>query len=239
MGLGSTIGGVLGGVVGGVVGGLPTVGIGAGPGASLGFAAGSGIGGAIDSSAQRKKGEGMEVQTTSPLEASLLDSIRSRRKALDAGTMYSPQQAAIQQTGTSAMRAATRVAGGDAGATISALQKIQRGEGRSLNELYGQQANQSTNLLGAEGQLTGAIAQREFQMSQWEKSQMMYDAIQKEKDSKQIIAAVVAKQLAGKGIDVSTEEGQKMLLQGIQDYIDSRKAGAALESASVNGGLKE
>jgi hypothetical protein len=215
--LGSTLGGVLGGAAGGILGGGNPAMI------ATGYSAGTGIGGLLESSIQKKKAMGMDVQTMSPLEATYLDGIRAKQRALEAGVMYQPQQQAIQQAGTTAMRAATRVAGGDIGGTVAALQKISRGTGKSLNELYGQMMNQSTQLLGMEGQAIQPIAQRQYLQSQWDKSQQLVDAVQKEKDAKQIIAAVIAKKLAGTGIDLESEEGKSVLERLFAEW-EKRKA---------------
>jgi len=219
------LGSVLGGIAGGVIGSIPSLGI----GAPAGFAMGSAIGGGIEGAIQKKKAEGMEIPSVTPLQTQLYEEIRSRRKAMEAGTMYQPQQQAIQQTGQGAMRSAVQATGGDIGATISALQKIQRGTGRSLNELYGQMMQSSNQLLGARTQMATDFANREYQVAAYNKLQMLADATQKQKDAKMIMAGMIAQKLKAEGFsdDDIWEQLQKWF-QGIFDKSVTEGGGAGV-----------
>lgn len=192
MAIGQILGGVLGGAAGLALGGNPAT-------AAAGYSIGSGVGGLAEGMIQQKKAEGMDIMGVTPQQTQLLEDIRMRRRAMDAGTMYQPQQRSIMQTGQGAMREAVKATGGDTGATISALQKISRGTGRSLNELYGQMMNVGTQTLGLENQLVTDMANREYALSAYAQQQQMYDAMQKQKDALQIISGVVGQQLKSAG----------------------------------------
>ena len=190
MSTGQIIGGVIGAAAGSYFGGNT----------STGYALGSAAGGLVDSSIQQKKAGEMDILTQTPAQTALLEEMRMKRRAMEAGTYYQPQQEQIKQMGTGALRAATRVAGGDAGSTISAMSKIHRGTGRTLDQLYGTMMQKSLQMLPMEAQMLEGIAQREHKVSEWEKLQPMYDAMQKSKDAQQIIAGVLAARASKAGI---------------------------------------
>lgn len=208
------LGSILGGITGAAMGGLATGGAGVAPG----YAMGSAIGGGIEGMIQQKKAESMELPAASMLQTQLLEDVRNRRKAMEAGTMYQPQQQNIKQMGTQAMREAVKVAGGNAGATISALQKIQRGTGRSLGELYGQMMGAANQTLALENQMVTDMANRDYQVAAYNKMQQMGDAIQKQKDAQQIMAAVLVQQLKSEGF--GDEDIFTQLLEKFPDLFD-------------------
>lgn len=218
------IGQILGGIAGGVLGGTAIPGL----GAPAGYAIGSAIGGGIEGAIQQKKAEGMELPTVTPLQTSLLNDIRMRRAAMEAGTMYQPQQENIKQIGTQAMRSAVQATGGDTNATISALQKIQRGTGRSLGELYGQMMNQANQTLALENQMATDFANREFRVAEYNKMQAMADAMQKQKDAKQILAAVIAQKLKAQGF--SDDDILKKIIEQFPDLYKAESIGTTPKS---------
>jgi len=165
---GSLIGGILGATGGAMFGG--------GAGAKAGYALGTTIGGAAEGLIGQQKAKSLPLGVSDPLQVQLLQDIRQRRMALDSGSMYLPQQQNIMQQGVLAMRRGAGVTGGDIGATVSALSMINRGTGRSLNELYGSMANESTQLLGQELGLGNMMASRAFQVQAWRKQQAMAQA---------------------------------------------------------------
>lgn len=205
MAIGQVLGGTLGAAAGlALSGGNPAAG-------AAGYSLGSGIGGLAEGMMQQKKADSMDITGVIPQQTQLLEDIRMRRRAMDAGTMYQPQQRSIMQTGQGAMREAVKATGGDVGATISALQKISRGTGRSLNELYGQMMNVGTQTMGLENQMVADMANREYALSAYAKQQQMYDAMQKQKDALQIISGVVGQQLKSAGY--SDEDIWKFIME--------------------------
>jgi hypothetical protein len=162
MSTGSIVGGILGGIGGATIG-QP----------QLGFAVGSGIGGAIEGQSKWKKAQGMNIDSVDPRMQLLLNEIQQKRRSLEAGTMYRTQQDAIRSMGAGAMRRATSATGGDIGSLVQALNLINRGTGRNLNELYGTMAQQSLNMIPLEGQYGIDAANRKYQVQAYDKQQAM------------------------------------------------------------------
>ena len=165
MSTGSIIGGILGGVGGSFVGSP-----------QAGYALGSSLGGIIDGGNKWRKANQMQIAPTDPRQTQLLNEIIRKRRALEAGTMYQPQQDAISQQGAYAMNRVARASGGDINATIQALNMINRGTGRNMNELYGQMMGQSMNMMGIQNQLAQMIGAREYQTQAYNKAQAMGDS---------------------------------------------------------------
>lgn len=203
----STIGGVLGGAIGGIYGGGNV---------SAGYALGSAAGGLIDSATQQKKSDETDIITQTPAQTALIEEMKMKKRALEAGTMYQPQQEQIRQMGTGALRQAARVTGGDSGAAVAAMSKIHRGTGRSLNDLYGAMMQQSMQMFPLESQMLEQIAQRQYGVSAHAKMQPMYDAMQKKKDAMGIIAGIIGQKATNAGItDESTK--QKLIDEELKD----------------------
>lgn len=163
------VGSAIGGVVGGIIGAIPTFGIGAAPGA----AAGSALGGLVEGGVRWGQAQKKTIDPTDYNQRILLNEIMNKRKMLEAGTMYSPQQESIQQVGALAMNRAMRASGGNIGATMQALLAAQRGTGRGLNELYGNMMGQSVNMMGLQNQLTQEMANRSLGLQMYDKQQSM------------------------------------------------------------------
>jgi len=214
MAIGSLLGGAAGAAIGSAVPGLGT---------AAGYAVGTGIGGGIEGLIQENKANDMPLIGSTPMQITLLDEMRSKRKALEAGVMYQPQQENIRQTGTQAQRNAVKVAGGDTGATISALNKINRGTGRSLNELYGQMMNQSNQMQALEGQQVNLMSKADMEVANYKKFQMTADAMKKQKDAMGIIAGIVGQKFAGMGLD---EETQANYMQKIMEMFAKMSSAA-------------
>ena len=203
---GSVIGGILGAVGGAVVGGPP--------GAAAGYTLGSGVGGAIGAGIDTKKAQDKQIPMSDPNQTSLLNEIIAKRKRLEAGSMYQPQQDTIMQAGAYGMNRAVRATGGDVGSTIKALSLINRGTGRNLNELYGNMMNQSVNMLQLQQAQTQAIENRSLGLQMYDKTQAMGDATKRLSDSKANINSALA-----------SKTGQDLL----GELIAKRKAGLASE----------
>jgi hypothetical protein len=163
------IGSAIGGTLGGIIGAIPTFGIGTGAGA----AAGAALGGAIEGGVKWSQANKQTIDPTDIRQQQLLNEIIRKRKMLESGAMYSPQQEAISQMGLSAMNRAQRASGGNIGATMQAFAQAQRGTGRALNELYGNMMGQSVNMMGMQGQLTQEMANRILGLQMYNKQQAM------------------------------------------------------------------
>lgn len=178
MAIGSIVGGVLGAALGG--------------GNPLGYALGSGVGGALEGGMLWNKANKTQISETDPRTRLLYDEIVRKRKGLESGQLYQPQQDAIRQAGAQTMQTAAGVTGGDIGATVSALRGINRSTGRNLNELYGQMMGQSTNLLGQQTAVDQMLYNWNYQKQAYEKQQAMAHAAQTLKDSMANTNAVIA-----------------------------------------------
>lgn len=185
MGLGSIIGGVLGGVVGGVA-------TKSGQGISAGYAVGSGIGGGVDAIAKKRKAEQMTIDESSPTQTSLLQDIQQRRKSMEAGYFYMPQQQQLMQLGMGGMRKAASVTGGSPSATISALNMLNRSTGRNLNELYGGMQQQAGAMIPQEIGMGNQLYNQRYSLQSYAKLQELTDATQKQKDAGSNISGFMA-----------------------------------------------
>jgi len=178
MATGAIVGGILGAALGG--------------GSPLGYALGSGVGGAIEGGMLWNKANNKQISETDPRTRLLYDEIVRKRKGLESGQLYQPQQDAIRQAGAQTMQTAAGVTGGDIGATVSALRGINRSTGRNLNELYGQMMGQSTNLLGQQTAVDQMLYNWNYQKQAYEKQQAMAHAAQTLQDSMANTNAVIA-----------------------------------------------
>lgn len=183
MATGAIVGGILGGALGSVI---------PGAGTALGYSLGSGIGGLAEGAVMWNKANNKQISETDPRTRLLYDEIVRKRKGLESGQLYQPQQDAIRQAGAQTMQTAAGVTGGDIGATVSALRGINRSTGRNLNELYGQMMGQSTNLLGQQTAVDQMLYNWNYQKQAYEKQQAMAHAAQTLKDSMANVNAVVA-----------------------------------------------
>jgi hypothetical protein len=180
--LGGLLGGLIGGGSGGSGGGLL-----GGVGKILGSAT-SIIPNMISmgvSAHKAKEAEAMSPGTYSPLQMDLLEEIKSKKKALETGTAYAPQQSALNQSGLQAMRTAGNVAGGDVGMVMSALKGINRATGRNQNEMFGQMSQEGVQLSNLMNNLTQSMANRQYQISMGDKLQKLAEAKQSQKESQQ------------------------------------------------------
>ena len=178
-----TIGGILGGAAGAAFGGPA--------GAQIGYGIGSSVGGMIGGNKAWKDAQSMKIDEVDPRQKLLLQEIQQRRRALDAGKMYQPQQQAITQMGMGAMDRATRATGGDVGAAIQALSMLNRGTGRNLNELFGQMQHESTQLLGQQAGVTDSMANRSYQVQAYQKAQAMGDAARQLQNSQANMSSIM------------------------------------------------
>jgi hypothetical protein len=172
MSVGSVIGGILGGVGGSMVG-AP----------AAGYALGSGVGGMIEGGIKANKANKMNIDEVSPMQTSIMADIRQRRAAMEAGTYFMPQQQQLMQMGAGGMRRAVGATGGSPAATISALNMINRGTGRNLNELYGQMQQGALNLLNPEMQMANQLYGQRFSLQSYAKQQALHDAMRIQRDS--------------------------------------------------------
>lgn len=144
-----------------------------------GLSIGSNAMGLIKANRDKKQAEAMVVPETDWRQQEVYDTIKQKMAAIESGSAYDPQRSAIAQQGLSAMNAATSVTGGDIGATIDALSKIQRGTGRTQNELFASTTQEGLQLSNLLSNVVKSMADRSYQVTGWEKRQALADAMKR------------------------------------------------------------
>lgn len=144
-----------------------------------GLSIGTNAMGLMKANRDKKEAEAMIVPETDWRQQEVYDSLKQRLRSIQSGSAYDPQRSAIAQQGLSAMDAATSVTGGDIGATIDALSKINRGTGRTQNELLGSMTQEGLQLSNLIANTAKSMADRSYQVTGWEKSQALADAMKR------------------------------------------------------------
>jgi len=139
---------------------------------NIAFGAGQALAGFL----KKKKGEEMTPMAESPMERQMLSTIQRRRKALQSGTAYNSQLSANKQLGKTLMTNSMR-----AGGTPNFGQYNQL-IGNAAKEIAAQYGGQLNQLLGAEQQQTTSMANRATDIQLLQRSQLMADAANLQKD---------------------------------------------------------
>jgi hypothetical protein len=203
MAIGSVIGGVVGGIAGSYI---------PGAGTAIGMGIGSGIGGIIEGEIGKAKADNMKIPTTDPMQLQQLADLektkaelKAKQRMLELGTMYQPQQQEIRRAGNEAINKAITMTGGNIGATLAAINVVNRSTGRNLGGLYSDMSSQA-NQMSLEGlrvqQLMGqsrdSIAARKLRLGIIDKQQAMEESYTNAKEGQQNMMAAIAA-MAGKG----------------------------------------
>lgn len=141
----------------------------------------SAVGSAIQlSQASKKKKEAaaLPLPEQDYMQTKMLEDIERMRKSYETGLAMQPQQDVINLAGATAMKNVAKLTGGDVGAAISAMSNVNRGTGRTRNELFGQMSMQQLNLLNMYQDLQNRISQRKLGIQSWKKGQAMTEAAQ-------------------------------------------------------------
>lgn len=138
-----------------------------------------------------------------PLESfrqqSFLNELEGKRKALQTGSLYKAQQDAITQQGALSSQNVLKSTSGDIGATIGALNRINRSTGRNLNELYGNMSMEALQLDSLIGNTVQQMANREYQINMGNKMQKLAQAEQMKKDAGANILGTLHQAASGMG----------------------------------------
>ena len=110
-----------------------------------------------------------------PRQQSLLNALIRKRAALESGRAYAPQQAALKQSGTTAMNRAGSYSS-SMGEYIGSMNAINRGTQRGLNQLYGQMTSESTQVTSMMDSLIQRMSQREYQIKATEQARLNMEA---------------------------------------------------------------
>lgn len=216
LGLGAILGGAGGAIAGSIVPG----------GTSVGSTLGTAFGGAIDSMFAARRADAAEPMIEDPAQRLLLEEIRAKRKAVEAGTDVSTQ-AGLREAdlaGESTRNALVRSTGGNVAQTVDALLKSQRLEDRGKNAVLAQSQQRLPYYTGIEEQLTDKIAQRSLELGLMDQAQAQAEKAQFGKEATLNFLAGQARgdydklaQNAGQGIaDIGENLGG-----AIMDYIGS------------------
>lgn len=148
-----TIGTVLGTAVGTAFG-MPQI------GAMAGQAIGSTIGGIQQKNAANK----MSVPAVDPTQATMLEQIRRRRRAMETGGAFGNLEGGIKSTLATTQRNILRRGGGQVGSTLSALGMAGASAVGQLGNLQTKQMELANQLAGQEQALNQRIAQRRLEL---------------------------------------------------------------------------
>lgn len=178
MGLGAAIGGVLGGTVAGIATG--------GAGTQAGAMLGSAIGQGVEGMAARKKAESLIPPGEYAMSRRFLNTLQRRRRALETGTAYSSDRAAMRQAmktfGTQSFNAGGPV-------NTGYLSQLMSQGVSNLNNIVGQQY---ADILGKEQQQRKDMEDLRIQRSMFQAENKFAKAATQEGASGQNIAAILA-----------------------------------------------
>jgi len=148
--------------------------------------------GAIKSGIAKKKANAMNVPLVDYNQQMMLNQMKQKQASLESGAAYLPQQEAIKQQGLSAQNAVLRSTGGDVGATVEALSRINRSTGRNMNELYGNMSMEGLQMTGVMNQLVQQMADRSLTIQTQAKQQALADAIKQKQQYQQGLVTSLA-----------------------------------------------
>lgn len=144
-----------------------------------------------------KSAQGMVIPMTDWRQQEAYESLKDKARSLETGAAYAPQQASIQQQGLGAIGAATRVAGGDTGATLGAIANINRSTGRLMNELYGGMSSEGLQLQNLLASTAKSMADRSLSIQWAGKQQALADAMKRKQQYQQNLTNVMTDVFGG------------------------------------------
>lgn len=162
-----TIGGVLGGVAGfALTGGNPL-------GAQIGAGLGSSVGGMIGGAQQKRAAEKMNVAPVDPMQSTMLEQVRRRRRALETGSAFSNANEGIKSTLATTQRNILRRSGGQVGSAIAGLGLAQGQAARQMGALQAQQLQLANQVAAQEQALADKMAQRRLELGLLQQNRLM------------------------------------------------------------------
>lgn len=148
--------------------------------------------GMISSSIAKKKALRNSPSPVDYNQQLMLNNLRDKQRSLESGAAYLPQQEAIKEAGRSTANAATRLSGGNVGATIGALNRINRSTGRNLNELYGNMSMEGLQMTNIMNQLVQQMANRSLNVQVGNQAQQLADAVKQKQGYQQGLVSSLA-----------------------------------------------
>jgi len=194
-GLGSVIGGGIGLGVTALTGIPPNITV----------PAGAGLGGLIEGGIKKRQSDKAAPPLVDPLQAQLLQDLKRRQRAVQAGTDTLTQfnKSLISQQAAASRSAVMSAAGGNTAATIAALARINRGAGRNVSELLASQSQRDLQMQQLIGQTTNLISGRKLDLQRAAQMQKLAESTQATKDALGNIAGATAR--------ISPEQIQSLL----------------------------
>lgn len=148
---------------------------------ALGTSAGAN---AIQSTVWKNRANRINVPLEDPQQVAFLNDLMMKRRALETGTAYAPQQQEIAGVGVNAMSRVGSYAGGDIAGTVAAMGNISRGTQGQLNKLYGNMSVEGLQMNELLMKMIQQMAQRRYALQQTEKDRLYGMSAQAEKDAK-------------------------------------------------------
>ena len=162
-----------------------------------GLSIGTNAAGLIKAGKDKRDAQAMIVPEVDWRQQQVYDDLQQKKRGLETGSAYAPQQAAITQQGLGAINAVTGATGGDVGATIDAIAKVNRGTGRTMNELYGGMNNENIQLQGLIANTAQQMSERSYQILAAEKAQAMADAMKRKQQYAQNLTTAMTDVFGG------------------------------------------
>ena len=175
------------------------------------------IGGSIN----RSKANKMPYPEIDPLQTQYLSDLDRKRTLMESGNYFLPQQQEIKQQGRGAMNTIAKLTHGDIGATVNALQGVQRSTGRNFNELYGQMGMEALKMQMEKGGIIEAMAERRRQVLGYNKAQATTSSAQHQQDAMRILEVLLAKYAGSINSDKKPNNQLTQSNQPVQSWSDS------------------
>jgi len=154
--------------------------------------AGQALGETIEGGIKSNQAKKMQPPLNDPEERASLDKLKNQQDLLESGAYFSAPKADIMQRGQEAINAVSRVTGGDIGATITGINRVNRGTGRNLNELYGQMSIEGLKLQQVIGALQSSMAKRRLGIQMYQEREKALQGQEEQKKGGENLNALLA-----------------------------------------------
>ena len=155
------------------------------------------VAGMIAGGIRSHRAKKMAVDQVDPRQTLFLSELERKRKLLESGLYYQPEQDAINQQGKQALNTITSLTGGNIGATLNAINVVNRSTGRNRNQLYGNMSIESMRLQSLASNIIGSMTQRKERIQEYQQDQEMAEGKQLTQQGMRGLEGVAAK-IAGK-----------------------------------------
>jgi hypothetical protein len=154
--------------------------------------AGQALGETIEGGIKSNQAKKMQPPLNDPEERASLDKLKNQQDLMESGQYFAAPKADIMQRGQEAINAVSRVTGGDIGATITGINRVNRGTGRNLNELYGQMSIEGLKLQQVIGGLQSSMAKRRLGIQMYQEREKALQGQEEQKKGGENLNALLA-----------------------------------------------